>query len=280
MTDRAVGKSVKISGAPLAVRSSRNIPDSGHHRQVKRKDVKEKQHFQRAAEQENAPYRAGTAPAPREIGCKEIRRRMEGDCLRRGPLDYGRRNDLDWRAYIAGRINITEPIGPHQPKLYPGRSRRAASRAGGEAHHESRSVYQHTVSGGLQPRGAGPGDGGAGARGARRRVRVVVVPASLADPSDADAADHAGHGLRRGPRAGHDDRAEHPDPAAAQPDACRRGSGHLGRADRRQLHPRHRPRLPPAGVRRVRHRPQGAGAAVQRKHRLDAPAVDRGPGQP
>jgi hypothetical protein len=61
-----------------------------------------------------------------------------------------------------------------------------------KARHESRSVHQHTVSGGLQPRGTGPGDGGAGARCARRGVRVLVVPASLADPSDADAADHAG----------------------------------------------------------------------------------------
>ena len=35
----------------------------------------------------------------------------------------------------------------------------------------------------------------------------------LADPSGADAANYASHGLRRGARAGHDDRAEYPDPA-------------------------------------------------------------------
>ena len=64
-------------------------------------------------------------------------------------------------------------------------------------------------------------------RAARDRVRFALVPASLADPSDADAADHACHGLRRGARTGHDDRAEHPDPAAAQPHACGREAATL-----------------------------------------------------
>ena len=55
---------------------------------------------------------------------------------------------------------------------------------------------------GINVTDARPGDGRAGTRGARRRVRVVVVPASLADPSDADAADHPGDGLssRRTPQ--------------------------------------------------------------------------------
>ena len=50
-----------------------------------------------------------------------------------------------------------------------------------------------------------------------------------------------------------------------EPDACRRGGRDARCADRRQLHPRARPRLPPAGVRRVRHPAQRAGAAVQRE---------------
>ena len=125
-----------------------------------------------------------------------------------------------------------------------------------------------------------PGDGGAGAGGARCRVRVAVVSASLADPPDADAADHPGHGIRRGARAGHDDRAEHPDPAAAQSGACRRGSRHARCADGRQLHPRRRARLSPAGVRGFRRSARRARAALHRGGRLDAPAVERGAGQP
>src|SRR6266481_8813287 len=69
----------------------------------------------------------------------------------------------------------------------------------GKARHESRSVHQHAVPGGLQPRRTRPGDGRAGACGARRWFCVPVVSASLADPSDADAADHARHGLHCGP---------------------------------------------------------------------------------
>src|SRR5262249_622476 len=46
------------------------------------------------------------------------------------------------------------------------------------------------------------------------------VPASLADPPDADAADHARHGLCCGTCAGHDDRPEYSDLAAAQPRVC------------------------------------------------------------
>ena len=162
---------------------------------------------------------------------------------------------------------------------------KARSRIGWEgsrrkARDESRPVRQYAVPRRLRCRRPHPGDGGAGAGGARCRVRLAVVPASLADPPDADAADHPGNGLRRGARAGHDDRAEHPDPAAAQSGACRRGSRHPRRPDGRQLHPRRRARLSPAGVRGVRRSARRARAALHRSGRLDAPAVERGAGQP
>ena len=149
-----------------------------------------------------------------------------------------------------------------------------------DASHEGRSVHQHAVPGRLQRRGPHPRDRRAGACGAGCRLQFAVVSASLADLPDADAADHADDGLCRRARAGHDDRPQHPDPAAAEPDACRRGSRHARCADGRQLHPRHRAGLSPAGVRRVRHPVVGTRAALQREHRTDEAAVDRGPGQP
>src|SRR5882724_10745237 len=157
-------------------------------------------------------------------------------------------------AALASRPRPRQP-SPHSSPSHSGQASYLLSKLRaaleGKARHESRSVRQHAVPGGLQPRRTRPGDGRAGACGARRRIRVPVVSASLADPSDADAADYARHGLHCGPRAGHDDRAEYPDPAAAQPRACGRGSRNARRADRRQLHPRRRLGIPPAGARRV-----------------------------
>jgi Luciferase-like monooxygenase len=80
-------------------------------------------------------------------------------------------------------------------------------------------------------------------------ARGALVPAALARSSDADAPDHACHALRRDPRAGHDDRVEYPDLAAAQFRACLRGSRHARCVDRRQLHPWPWLGLPATGVR-------------------------------
>src|SRR6185312_4867358 len=103
--------------------------------------------------------------------------------------------ELTLRRHVQYRRSVTHDAsrGPSAAPVQDHLSPRYSSPQHGGLVHEGRSVYQHAVPGRRERSRPNPGDGGAGARGARRGVRLAVVPASLADRTDADAADHADH---------------------------------------------------------------------------------------
>src|ERR1700722_6078958 len=147
-----------------------------------------------------------------------------------------------------------------------------------EIEREGRVVHQYAVPTGRTGGGAHSGPCCAGALRARRGIRLAMVSASLPDWPTADAADRADDGVSGAARRGHADRAEHPDPAAAQSGARGGGIGDARCVDRRQLRAGRRARLSGGGVRRVRHVAEGTRAAAGGERCADAPAVDRGQG--